>query len=137
MPFWCLGGLQIVLDHAALIEHRKSCEVSYVDCLDPCGFDWIDTHCVNPSYLFFCSRQVVDAVGLSEKLLGFLAFFPQFPLSLCLHKRYAVGSVLIPFYYEDWFSSAGGQKICRFVDLHLFISEDRYVAIIGRLFNAH
>ena len=46
-------------------------------------------------------------------------------------------SALILFSYGDLFASIGDKNICIFVDLQLFISEDGYFAIIGRLTNAH
>ena len=137
MNFWCLVGLRIEHGDVAFIEHRPSFEVYCLDCLDPCGLDWIATYCVHLFYCFFCCRQVIDAVGFLEKVLGFLAWFPWLPLSLCLRQRDAVADALILFSNEDWFVSAGDQNICLFVDLQLFISEDGNVAIIGRLFNAH
>ena len=137
VSFWCLGGLWIVLGYVALVEYWPSCEVSCLDCLDPYGIYWIATHCVHPPYCFFYSRQVVDSVGLLERLLGFLAWFTWLPLFLCLHQRDVVVAALIPFSNENWFSSARDQNICLSVDLHFLISEDGDVAIIGSLYNAH
>ena len=137
MPFWWFGGLRIVLGEVTFIENQPSCDVSCLDCLDPCGIDWIATHCVHPFYCFFCCRQVVDAVGLLEKLLEFLAWFMRLPLCSCMHQRYVVAATLIPFSDENWFVSAGDKNICVLVDLQLLISKDGDVAIIGRLINAH
>ena len=64
ITFWCLSSLWIIIDDIAFIEHRPTCEVSGLDCLDPCGFDWIATHCVHPFDCFFCCGQILDAVGL-------------------------------------------------------------------------
>ena len=137
MPFWCLGGLGIILGDVAFIEHQPPYEVSRLDFLDTYGLDLIATHCVYPFYCFFCCGQVVDAVGLLEKLLGFLDCFPRLTLSPCLHQQYAIAAALIPFADENWLASARDQNICLFVYLHLFISEDGDVAIIGSLSNAH
>ena len=121
----------------AFIEHRPPCEVYRLDCLDTYGLDWIATHCVHPFNGFFCCGQVVEAVGLLEKLLVFLAWFPRLPFSPCLNKRDAVAAALILFANDNWLASARDQNICLFVDLHFFISEYGYVAIIGRLSGSH
>ena len=137
MLFWCLAGLRIVLGDVAFIEHRLPCEVSGHDFLDARWLDWIATHCVHRFDWFFCYGQVVDAVGLLERILWFLACFTQLQLSLCLHQQDAIATALITFADENWLAFACDQNICLFVHLHLFISEDGDVAIIGRLSNAH
>ena len=83
--FWCIGGLWILLGYIALVEHYPSYEVPCLYCLDPCGFNWVPTHCVHIIYFLFCSWQIIDAVGFLEELLGFFGWRSRLPVSFCLH----------------------------------------------------
>ena len=134
MPFWCLGGLWIILGCVAFSEHRPTFKVSSLDGLDPRGFDWIYTHCVHPFDFFFCCGQVVDAIFILEKIIEFLAWFPRFPLPLS-YQRHMTATALITFSDENFL--ARDQNICLFVHLHFFVSENGDVAIIRRLSNDH
>ena len=83
--FQCLGGIWIVLDYVALVEHWPSCEVPYLDFLDPCGFNWVPTDCMHPLYCLLCSWKIIYAVGFLEELLGLFGWRAWSTVSSCLH----------------------------------------------------
>ncbi len=55
----------------------------------------------------FRGREVVDAIGMSQELLGLFGRFVRLPLATSLHQRYTVASLFVPRPDED-----GGPFAC-------------------------
>ena len=77
----CLGTILLEITHG---EEWPSRVVAGLHGLDPCGLDWVTTHCMHPLDGLFGGWEIVNAVGLAHRLLGLFGWAAGLPLPALL-----------------------------------------------------
>ena len=111
MSFGCGCGFWIILLDVAHCEEWPADEVTGFDGRQPSGFDWVPAYCMHPFNGLFSGREIVDAVGLAEDVLGLFGRCTGLPSAASLDKRYPIPPTGIPGPYEDRFAFACDEDI--------------------------
>jgi len=92
---------------------------------------------MHPFNGLFSGREVIDAVGLAEDVLGLFGRCTGLPSAASLDKRYPIPPIGIPGPYEDRFAFARDEDISFVVYCDPIFGEDGNGAGIGRFAYTH
>ena len=137
MSFGCGCRFWITLLDVAHFEEWPSSVVTCVDCGKPSGFDWVATHCMHPFDGLFSGKEIVDAVCVTEDVLGLFGRCTWLPIASPLDKLDTISPIGILGPYEDRFALAHDEDISFFVYCDLIFGEDGNGACIRRFSDAH
>ena len=85
----------------------------------------------------FGGGEAVNTVGLVKGLMCLLGGLSWLPMPFGLDEWYMVSAMFITNTNDDWFTLAGDEYICLFVDGDAVTSKNGNGAIITDLTNAH